>query len=195
MTEEQIAFLHASYVAFVFTVLLFGALAYRQVLDNADVRRLQMGEDRDSFLDGPAALLLGLGLLALVPVCIYCYGIAGPSIYAYALPQVAFVQLLQLGLRLYFQRTLVRTKGLVVRSVLFDKVRPVPYADIVAVRLTAHKSWTHVVVSLPSEEVGFRIFSASVPTLERLLAASTTAPVLWHVREADELRRRPPATP
>jgi hypothetical protein len=194
MNENLDIFLHGSYVALTFAVLLFGALAFRQVLDNADVKALHMGEDRDAFVDAVGATFLGVGTVLLVPVTIYCYGIAPPSIYAYAVPLVGGAQLLQLALRLLFQRTLVRTRGLVVRSMLFEKLRAVPFQDIVVVRLVAAGLWTDVRISLPAEEVGFRIFSASAPTLERLLTSSCNAPVLWILKGADESRRQPPAS-
>jgi len=172
-------FFHAGYVAFVFGVLFFGALAFRQVLDNLDVRRLSMGEDRDSFVDAAGGIAAGAILVFLLVLMIVWYGILRPSVYVYAIPLVLGVQWLQITLRLIFQRTLVRTRGLVVRSVLFDKVRAIPYADIVMVRFIKGKLWTDVRIGLPNEEVGFRIFSFSADQLERLIQGATAAPILW----------------
>ena len=100
--------LHAGYVAFVFGVLFFGALAFRQVLDNLEVRRLSMGEDRDSFLDAAGGIASGAVLVLLVLLLIICYGILTPTVFVYAIPLVLGVQWLQITLRLVFQRTLVR---------------------------------------------------------------------------------------
>lgn len=172
-------FLHAGYVAFVFGVLFFGALAFRQVLDNLEVRRLSMGEDRDSFLDAAGGIVSAAVLVLLVPLLIICYGMLTPTVFIYAIPLVLGVQWLQITLRLIFQRTLVRTRGLVVRSVLFDKVKAVPFSEIVMVRFVKGTLWTDVRVGLPNEEIGFRIFSFSADQLERLIQSATTAPVLW----------------
>ena len=176
---EWITFLHAGYVAFVFGVLFFGALAFRQVLDNLDVRRLAMGEDRDSFIDAAGGIVSGMVLTALVLLCIVCYGILVPSVFVYAIPLVLGVQWMQITLRLVFQRTLVRTRGLVVRSVLFDRVRAIPFEEIVMVRFVKGKLWTEVHVGLQKEEIGFRIFSFSADQLQRLIEGGTTAPILW----------------
>ena len=172
-------FLHAGYVAFVFGVLFFGALAFRQVLDNLEVRRLSMGEDRDSFLDAAGAIVSGAVLVLLVLLLIICYGMLRPTVFVYAIPLVLGVQWLQITLRLILQRTLVRTRGLVIRSVLFDRVAAVPFTEIVMVRFVKGRLWTDVRIGLPNEEIGFRIFSFSADQLQRLIQSGTTAPVLW----------------
>ena len=51
-------FIHAAYVAFVFAVVYIGALAFRQVVDDMEVKALKMGEDRDSFVDAAGAIAL-----------------------------------------------------------------------------------------------------------------------------------------
>jgi hypothetical protein len=172
-------FFHAAYVAFVFAVLLFGALAFRQVVDDLEVRALQLGEDRESFLDAPVALVLGSAWILVCLITMVVFARLEPSIYGYALPLILTAQILQLTLRTVFQRTQVKTRGLIVRSILFHTVRPVPYGEIVMVRFVRHRFWVEVRVGLKNEEVGFRIFSFSAPTLEHLFEASTSAPILW----------------
>lgn len=179
-------FFHSAYVAFVFSVLYFGALIYRQIIDRMEVRKLQMGEDRDAYIDAVPAGLVCLGIVVLVPLGILCYGVFTPSIYTYALPLVVGIQCVQLGLRTLFQRTLIKTRGLVVRSVLFDRVKAIPFADIIAVRLTSRTGWVDVRVSLPTAEIGFRIFSFSAKALEQQLQRACGAPVLWTLRSGKE---------
>ncbi len=178
--------LHAAYVAFVFGVLFFGALAFRQILDDLAVKGLAMGEDRDSFLDAAWVVVMAAGWIGVGILGLICYGLLPPSIYAYAVPMVIGVQVLQLTLRLVFQRTQVKTRGLVVRSVLFDRVRAVDYTEIVVVRFVPGRFWTEVWIGLPAEEVGFRIFSFSGEAVERLLRSATTAPVLWSAPSVSE---------
>lgn len=172
-------FFHAAYVAFVFAVLLFGALAFRQVVDDLEVRALQLGEDRESFLDAPVTLALGLAWLLVGLITLVAFARLEPSIYGYALPLILGVQVMQLTLRTVFQKTQIKTRGLVVRSILFHGVRPVPYEEIVMVRFVRHRFWVEVRVGLKNEEVGFRIFSFSAPSLEHLFEASCSAPILW----------------
>ena len=171
--------LHASYVAFVFGVLMFGALAFRQVIDNLEVKRLALGEDRESFVDATAGLIVGLCWSAVIVGAYAMYAFGPASVYAYAAPLIAGVQALQVTMRLYFQRTLLRTRGLIVRRVWLDRLRAIPFTDIVMIRLQRGRVWTEVRIGLPREEIVFRIFSFNLPALERALQASSTAPILW----------------
>jgi hypothetical protein len=183
ISEQTLVFLHASYVAFVFGVLFFGALAFRQVLDNLDVRRVSqaeaLGEDRDSFVDAGASVTMILIWLGLVALATVIYALLPASVYTYALPLIGAVQALQITLRVYFQRTLVRTRGVMVRRVWMSRLRPIRFADLVMVRLRTGRVWTDVVLGLPQEEVRFRIFSLQAPRIASIVQASSTAPVLW----------------
>lgn len=176
---EWVTFLHGGYVAFVFGVLFFGALAFRQVLDNLAVQRLQMGEDLDSYLDASVAIGLLATWSSLILLVIVFYGILPATIYLYALPLILIVQCLQITLRTYFQRTLVKTRGIVVRSILFDAVKTANFDDIVVVRFVPGSLFVKVIIGLQNEEIGFRIFSFSAESLEHLLGRSTRAPILW----------------
>lgn len=183
-------FFHAGYVAFVFAVLFFGALAFRQIVDNLEVKRLQLGEDRDSFLHAPTILLLGGAWSVVLVVGPFLYLNISPTVYSYALPLILGVQLLQLTMRAFFQRTQVKTRGLVVRSLLFDKVRGLPFSDIVMIRFVQDRFWVDVRIGLKNEEAGFRIFSFSAASLERMLEASCSAPILWASKESERPNER-----
>lgn len=183
-------FFHAGYVAFVFAVLFFGALAFRQIVDNLEVKRLQLGEDRDSFLHAPTILLLGGAWSVVLVVGPFLYLNISPTVYSYALPLILSVQLLQLTMRAFFQRTQVKTRGLVVRSLMFDKVRGLPFSDIVMIRFVQDRFWVDVRIGLKNEEAGFRIFSFSAASLERMLEASCSAPILWASKESERPNER-----
>lgn len=183
-------FFHAGYVAFVFAVLFFGALAFRQIVDNLEVKRLQLGEDRDSFLQAPTILLLGGAWSVVLVVGPFLYLKISPTVYSYALPLILGVQLLQLTMRAFFQRTQVKTRGLVVRSLMFDKVRGLPFSDIVMIRFVQDRFWVDVRIGLKNEEAGFRIFSFSAASLERMLEASCSAPILWASKESERPNER-----
>lgn len=181
---------HALYVGFVFAVLLGGALVFRLFIDRREIRLLEMGEDRTSYVDGAVACLLACCSLVLIPVFILCFSTNNPTVYIYALPIVLTMQLIQLLFRFYFQRTLVKTKGILVQSMLRRSVGVAPFDDIVVVRFLPAGVWVNVRLSLPNNEVVFRIFSFSAPSLERLLGTACTAPVLWLKKKADEKDRK-----
>ncbi|MEN9795898.1 MAG: hypothetical protein RLZZ150_875, partial [Bacteroidota bacterium] len=108
-------FFHGAYVAFAFAVLLFGALAYRQVLDNLDMRRLKFGEERASYVSAPGILLaVGVALCTVLLMGVM-YSKPHESIFLYALPLILLVQTTQMFLRVVFQRTRLTTQGILVR--------------------------------------------------------------------------------
>ena len=176
---QWLTFLHGGYVAFVFAVLFLGALAFRQVLDNLEVRRLKQGEDLDSYLDAGVSIALLAAWSILLILVIVVYGILPASIYIYALPLIFIVQCLQLSLRAYFQRTLIKTQGIVVRSILFDSIKTARFDELVVIRLIPSRLFVKVRLGLPKEEIGFRIFSFSAESFELLLGRHTRAPILW----------------
>ena len=163
---------YSAYVAFVFAVLLFGALAFRQVLDDLELRRKRVGEDRRAFLD-PIAVAVILAALILTLTIAFCVvQFHEPSVYWYALPLIVGAQSLQMAFRVWFQRLQVKTKGVVVRSVLFDRLKVTPFDELGDVELRYESWWVNVTLSTPSERVRFRIFRHSAPMLARMIHSS-----------------------
>lgn len=192
---EPTLLIHALYVAFVFSCLFFGALAFRQVLDNLTVKRLHMGEDRDGFVDARAIVLLGWMLpLALVVSILVQWGVGRATIFSYALPMILFLQVVQLTIRTLLQRTIIKTHGIIVRSVLFGEIQSAPFNNIIMVRFERSQFWVSVYISLPSEQITFRIFLFSAEQLQRMIAASCTAPILWISSKSQEHDVHPPTS-
>ncbi|MEN9282041.1 MAG: hypothetical protein RL594_976 [Bacteroidota bacterium] len=167
-------FQHGAYVAFAFSVLLFGALAFRQILDDLEMRRQRSGEDLLLLYSAPGLLLLMLGVSLTVAVGVFCYSLQPPTVFRHALPLVGGVQMAQIYLRLHFQRTRLRTLAIVVRPI----VRPGPivlkYADIASVEFVDARLWTTVrLTGRQGQDVTFRIFPFRREALESRLRLST----------------------
>lgn len=178
MSDNIRIFFHAAYVAFAFGCLLFGALAYRQILENISVRRFKAGEDRRQFASAPATLALVGLLVANVFVALLCYDVDEPSIYIYALPLVLLVQNIQIALRIVFQRTVAKTRGIVVRSTLLERVRVAWYGEVIGIEFAYEPLWVKVTLDvLPEERITFRIFRGSAPALARILQAACVCPI------------------
>lgn len=174
-------FLHGAYVAFAFAVLLFGALAYRQVLDDLDLRRLRFGEDRASYVSAPGILVAVIAALCSVLVMGMLYSIAHESIFLYALPLIMLVQNAQMFLRVVFQRTRVTTQGIVVRPLLRTSVAAVHYDAMITVSFRSERVWTAVtVMDAAHGPVTFRIFAFAVRPLEQILRTNSRAEI-FHV--------------
>lgn len=163
---------YSAYVAFVFAVLLFGALAFRQVLDDLELRRKRVGEDRKAFLNpiAVAAILAAVLLTITIAFCVVRFH--EPSIYWYSLPLIVGAQSLQMAFRVWFQRLQVKTKGIVVRSVLFDRLKVISFDEMGDVEFRYGSWWVNVTLSTPSERVRFRIFQHSAPMLARMIYTS-----------------------
>jgi hypothetical protein len=161
---------HAMYVAFAFSCLLFGALAFRQVLDNLEVRRMALGEDRKAYLSPVGTIVLVAGILLTSVVAWITFSADEPSVYSYALPLVLAVQNIQLGLRLWFQRAQVKTRGLVIRPVVLGYVQAIPFEDMVSVLVEPLPLWTTIRIETQAKVAAhFRIFRASQAQLVAIL--------------------------
>lgn len=152
--------------------MLFGALAFRQISDNLDVRRLRMGEDRTSFISAPGVLIsvVGLSVSALVAAVLIAH--PQPRIYFYALPLILAVQFSQILTRVYLQRTLVKTHGFVFRAIAFESIKAVRFESVVRADVERLSLWTKVTLSIVDGQlhrVTFRIFPFSEAGLMRVL--------------------------
>ena len=152
--------------------MLFSALAFRQMIDNSEVRRLRMGEDRVSFVSAPGMLVTVAGLLLSLVVSGFVFVRPDPSIYSYALPLILVAQFLQVFFRTYLQRTLVRTHGFVFRSIAFERIRAVRFDCVIRADIYRTTCWTTVILSINNNYPGhvtFRIFPFSEKALQRIL--------------------------
>jgi hypothetical protein len=172
---------YGAYVAFAFSCILFGGLAYRQVIDMLDLRSSKTGEDLEFFVSASGVVYALIGMLGLICVAWMAFSSGSPSIWLYALPLVGLAQLVQLCLRLYYQRMRVRTRAIVIRYVLRSGMRVIDYDSIQDVVFTRRALWTDIrITTMHGEPASFRIFRFSEQSLQRRLynlsgvVASTT---------------------
>lgn len=170
-------FPYGAYVAFAFACIMFGGLAYRQIIDTLELRAEQTGEDLDLCISAPGVLLLAAGGLLLIPVSWLCYGTESPTIWKYALPLVGLVQLFQLSLRLYFQRLRLRTRAIVIRYVLRASSAIVRFEEIERIVTQRNMLWSTITIyHTNNKATSFRIFPLSEPMiLQRIQALSGVA--------------------
>lgn len=178
-TEPWIILQHGAYVAFAFGVLLFGALAFRQILDNLELRRRLSGEDLMLLYSAPGVLLSALGMMVTVLVGLFCYSGQQPTVFRYALPLVGGVQMTQIILRLHFQRTRLRTLALVVRPIVRPGPIVIPYSEMTSIEINGSRLWTTIRVShRQGEPVAFRIFPFQQARVVQRLRQSSSATIL-----------------
>lgn len=161
---------YGAYVAFAFSCILFGGLAYRQVIDGLDLRKSMSGEDLESYISASGVVYASAAAALVVLIGWLAYTSPKPSIWLYALPLIGLAQLVQLCMRLYFQRMRIRTRAVVVRYVLRSGARVLLYEHIRDVEFDRRVLWTEVkITTVHGEETTFRIFRGSEGSLRRRL--------------------------
>lgn len=166
-------------MAFTFNCLFFGALAFRQISDNMNIREYHFGEDRWLLADPRAALFVGgAGVLAFVLAALFVQ-IEKPAVFHYAFPLIIASQALQMALRIFFQRTRIKTNAILVRAVLSDRFHLAPYKNVIAIVVHDERLWVSISLLLPTEEVTFRIFRNNRNSLIKILQSSCTVPVMF----------------
>jgi len=136
-------FMHACYVAFVYSLVAWGATFYRQFLDDLDVKEtVRLGEDMYFAYDP-------LGILLILVLCGFFCTFAVLALYVfplevryYVIPLVFLVNIVQLGYRYHRQRFVVKTYGLVGKNIYLERrFRVVPYRAIKRVEFLREPLW------------------------------------------------------
>lgn len=135
-------FMHASYVAFAYALVAWGATYYRQFLDDLNVREaVKMGEDIYIAYD-PFGILLILVLfvffLTFATLALYVFPL---EVRFYVIPLAFVVNIVQFAYRYHRQRLLVKTLGIVGRSIFDTRVRVAPYRAIKKIEFEREMLW------------------------------------------------------
>lgn len=174
-------FIHASYVAFVYALVAWGATYYRQLLDDIDVKEaVKMGEDVYLAYDP-------LGVLIVLVLCIFFLTFAALALYVfpleiryYVIPLAFVVNIVQLSYRYHRQRLLVKTLGIVGKSVFDSKFRVAPYRAIKRMAVQREPLWNVLILHFYDTgsrgelaELHVRISKRSFPRIVSFVEANT----------------------
>ena len=121
----------ALYVTFVTASIGFGALYYRKVSDDLELRQVKLGEERYLLYDPKA--FVGIGIFVFF-FCIFVFilslksdltheemNMSAPGLVLMVVPMVLLTNMIQLYLRARWQRLSVRTSGILIRRMLSDR--------------------------------------------------------------------------
>lgn len=177
MMFDPVVLYHALYVAFVYSLLAFGATFYRKVIDELEVRQVRLGEDMFFAYDPMNAILLAGFFAALLLFTAIALFVVQPEVLFYVIPLALMINIIQIAWRAHSQRMIVRTLGVVGRSVFADKYRAVPYAAMQMVEIKDKGVWSELVVwYLPDDSrphtvatFRFRLRHGSAATLLRFI--------------------------
>ncbi|MBL7974685.1 MAG: hypothetical protein JNJ85_07215 [Candidatus Kapabacteria bacterium] len=166
------------YVAFVYAVLAFGALAYRQIIDNQYIKTISLGEERYLLFDPRVFVVISVLFLffsIFVAIIISTKDVyyadvhnTVPGLIYFVIPAVCIVSAVQLYLRAYWQRTSVRTGGIIIRRMLTEDVADIPFEDITKIHVQRESLWCVVLFYTDSVDV-FAMCRVSGKGLDKLL--------------------------
>ncbi len=121
----------ALYVTFVTASIGFGALYYRKVVDDLELKSVKLGEELYCLFDPKA--FIGIGIFAFF-FCIFVLllsmktdllheemNMSAPGLVLMVVPMVLLTNMVQLYLRARWQRLSVRSYGILIRRMLSEK--------------------------------------------------------------------------
>lgn len=143
---------HAMYLAFVYSLLAFGASIYRQLLDDFSIQDIKLGEDMYFSYDP----LMMLWMLSFVVFAGLFEWIAlewsEPRVELYCVPLMAMINAVQVYYRMSQQRLQIKTLGLVGRDVFEERFRVINYDQIHLVEVLQDPVWNVVMMYYTEHE-------------------------------------------
>jgi hypothetical protein len=142
---DPIIFFHALYVGFTYALLAFGAMYYRQILDNLDTKKVRLGEDLFTFID-PASIAFIIVLCGLFCIFAFIALTREPRTLFYVIPIAFLINIIQLIFRTQRQRGKVKTEGILIRYMLFISGNAaIRYEDLVCVEVIRELFWFKII--------------------------------------------------
>lgn len=141
---DRTLFLYALYVGFVYSTLAFGALWFRQYVDDVAAKEIRLGEDM-YITRNPFGLLLGGGFFLFF--CIFALAALltpAAGVITYVIPIACAINVVQLSLRTFWQTIDIRTEGILIRFLLKDKPVGIRYDDLIKIEISEFGSWYRV---------------------------------------------------
>lgn len=187
-------FMHASYVAFAYALVAWGATYYRQFLDDLDVKEaVKMGEDI-YFTYDPFGLLLILVLfiffLTFAILALYVFPL---EVRFYVIPLAFLVNIVQLSYRYHRQRLSVKTLGIVGKSVFDSKFRVAPYRAIKKIETERDTLWDVLILHFYDtgnrgelRELHVRLLRSVMPRVLQIVESNTGLKAVAKVKAAKD---------
>jgi hypothetical protein len=167
-------FVHALYVAFTYGCVALGALAYRQIADNLQTQKVGLGEERYLFIDPRIVIPVGVLLFfsAIFIMFIFTHDDVGhvdiathstPGLIFFVVPLVFAVNIIQFSLRAWWQKTSVRTNGILVKRILSERFMAIPFDTIQQVVIERNFLWAVIrITRVPNPLVALEDHSSVV---------------------------------
>lgn len=151
MPETYKFIISAVYVSFTYACIAIGALVYRQIIDNANQRNVALGEEVYLLFD--PRVFAGIGMLFFF-FCIFAAAIftkedilheevnrSAPGLLFFVVPMILVVNIIQFFVRGYWQRTSIRTNGILIRRVFSERLFCIEYQQLERVEVQNEVLW------------------------------------------------------
>jgi hypothetical protein len=143
---------YACFLAFIYSLLAFGATAFRQMLDEFAAKEVKLGEDLDTAYDP-----LMIGILCFIACLIVLFIYIALSwdearIELYVMPLSLGINFVQFFYRMHQQRLQIKTLGMVGRNIFEEGWRLVRYEYIHLVEVETDPVWDTVILYYTEKE-------------------------------------------
>ncbi len=142
---SPLIFFHALYVGLTYALMAFGAMYYRQYHDDAESRKIKLGEDLLTFSD-PAAMAAIIVLCALFCIFVFVAITHEPKTILYVLPIAVAINIVQMIFRIRRQLGRIKTQGILIRYMLFQYGSVgIRYDEMVCVDIHRELLWYKII--------------------------------------------------
>jgi hypothetical protein len=137
---------HACFLAFIYSLLAFGATAYRQLIDDFAAKDVKVGEDLDTSYDPLLMVVLGVIVVLMGLFTWIALSWSEARIELYVVPLSLVINFVQFYYRMHQQRLQIKTLGIVGRNVFEENWRVVRYEQIHLIEVEQDPIWDTVLM-------------------------------------------------
>lgn len=143
---------YACFLAFIYSLLAFGATAFRQMLDEFAQKEVKLGEDLSAAYDPLMIAILGI-ISCLIALFIWlALSWDEARIELYVMPLSLGINFVQFFYRMHQQRLQIKTLGIVGRNIFEEGWRLVRYEFIHLVEVETDPVWDTVILYYTEKE-------------------------------------------
>jgi Co/Zn/Cd efflux system component len=145
-------FLYSSYVAFAYSCLAYGALAFRQVSDSIDDKEFSSGEEFFSILNPTSTYLIIVYCILFIIFAIASLLQSEPIMVLYVASLAFCVNISQVVIRGRYQRHSIHRNGIIFRYIYFGENFFVEFSKIEKVRFSSELFWISVQFTIKNND-------------------------------------------
>jgi hypothetical protein len=143
---------YACFLAFIYSLLAFGATAFRQMLDEFAAKEVKLGEDLDIAYDPLMIAILGIITCLILLFTWIALSWNEARIELYVMPLSLGINFVQFFYRMHQQRLQIKTLGMVGRNIFEEGWRLVRYEFVHLVEVETDPVWDTVIIYYTEKE-------------------------------------------